>query len=283
MQQPSLFGDIHPPLAPVEPGPPSEHVREPAVQDLPSLFARPVVLRTALDEAIADGRFEEARHCYLELVNEWEESRSMQAVAFLASFDPSVVELPIGDAFDRWIARAGPWAPGERPGLRLWRGLLARLRPSLPPRDLVAAKPEYLSPVVNALWDAADGVAAALTEPRELIRDALCAGRDLDPTEFLDDLVRDVLSENLGPVWLASLGAIRYVWTVTPRDADEAAALLGNPRASNSDHPDAARQFWDCLCVARSPAIPETFRHEARRRMKRLSPDFHEQALYGPR
>jgi len=45
-----------------------------------------------------------------------------------------------------------------------------------------------------------------------------------------------------------------------------------------ADLQEAALEFWRCLQVAESVDTPEEVLHEARRRMKRLSPELH--ALY---
>jgi hypothetical protein len=282
MHQPSLFHDVHPRIDPEDTRTrPADRPPASVLEDQPSLFQRPVMLRVDLDAAIADGRFEDARRCYLELVGDWGESAVPSDTSFVAALDLSIFDRPIGELLDRWRRLTDEHCLGRGACQRAWRGLIVRCRGAFSPQALAAVRPECLPHIANALWTTAGDAPGASTEARELVRDTLCEGHELRAEDFLDGAVRDLLSENLEPEWLASLGALRRVWSVTVVDGTEAATVL--QRQTGTDRREFGRWFWDCLCVARSPTTTDALRQEARRRMKRLDPELHAIALHGPR
>ena len=79
------------------------------------------------------------------------------------------------------------------------------------------------------------------------------------------------------PPWLACLGVIRHLWAPPRLNFREVDLLLG-PFAEPALPEEAALAFWSCLRAAEDRGCTERALHEARRRMKRLRPDFH--ALY---
>jgi hypothetical protein len=136
---------------------------------------------------------------------------------------------------------------------------------------LVKARPECLPSLCAAMAraDAAEGPRRA----RQLVREALLAGRELEPNDFRHDPpVADLLAEDLAPRWLASLGAISRIWPAPPLDEAALSGFGGDDGGASSDDEEA---FWRCLRVADDPRAPVESRHEARRRMKRLRPDLH--------
>jgi hypothetical protein len=240
------------------------------------------MLRTELDADIEAGRFEAARSRYLELVHVWRESKNAEPAAFLAALDPSMFFQPVERVLSGWLRFSTQYILDQGQRRRAWRGLVNRLRLSTAVRPLVAASPDCLTPVANALWELAVDAPDAAVEARDLVRDALAEGHELCPSDFLDPAVRDLLSENLGPIWLASLGVIRHVWAGPAIDDDEASTLLQRHGYAAPDDAEAARQFWDCLRIARSPCMQDALRQDARRRMKRLNPELHGLALANP-
>jgi hypothetical protein len=110
---------------------------------------------------------------------------------------------------------------------------------------------------------------------RSLIRDALVTGLRLEPLQFRwDEALADLLAEDEEPPWLASLGVIRRLWPAPPLTPEDIDALL-RPCIEPASSEQAARVFWSCLRGAEDRDCPEGALQEARRRMKRLRPEFH--------
>lgn len=108
-----------------------------------------------------------------------------------------------------------------------------------------------------------------------MIRDALLTGFRLEPLGLRwDQALADLLAEDEEPPWLACLGVIRRLWP-TPRLMPEDIGALSGPFVEPASGEQAALAFWSCLRVAEDRDCPEGALHEARRRMKRLRPEFH--------
>jgi hypothetical protein len=245
------------------------------------LFDSTVILRLALDEALEDGRFEDARRAYDTLLEQWEPGRSLAGVAFLGRLDVQACNGPLDSALRQWRDIVPLTGPAAADGRRAWRGLARRLLPVHAAGVMVATEPRCLAPLVNALFELSREAPAFAAQARDLVRDALLDGRDLRPDDFGDDRVRDLLSEPLAPGWLASLGAIRRLWSAPAVDEAAAEGLLAvqvGAIVAEMDDIAAARHFWACLRTAWSQ-VPEVLRQEARRRMKRLDPDLHRLAM----
>jgi hypothetical protein len=116
---------------------------------------------------------------------------------------------------------------------------------------------------------------------RGLVRDALLAGRRLESLDFSGDAaLADLLSEDDAPPWLACLGVIRRLWPAPPPSSDVVGAL--SAPFAEPEPADSALAFWACLQVAEDRDCPEAELHEARRRMKRLRPSFHQLYMRRP-
>jgi len=160
-----------------------------------------------------------------------------------------------------------------RPGLRrrLRSSYFGRLLASWPAEEIVASEPGCLPALANVLLESDRAVA------RRLVRDALLAGHAFPANEFEDPGISELLSEDLGPRWLASLGAIRRVWLL-PRPTVEELERLFREMAGPDPATDAERAlaFWTALRLSGlRDQIPEKLLHEARRRLKRLDPTLH--------
>lgn len=151
------------------------------------------------------------------------------------------------------------------------RAFLRRLFAIHPPEDVVCGDTTALPLVANALVEIGQTARARL-----LVRDALLAGGEV-PDIAEDQPVADLLSEDLGPRWLASLGAIRRLWPLPLPDPAERATLRATLEgAVPADDADRACAFWDVLRLAECrSALPESVLHAARRRLKCLHPDLH--------
>jgi hypothetical protein len=289
MLQLPLFNDLNPVTARA-PALPDAAESIPAAPAIPEradvsggwLFDPAVILRLSLDEALEDGRFEDARRCYHTLLEQWGPDRSLRAVAFLERLDLDAWDGPVAHLLQQWLDVVPLAGPAAITGRCAWRGLVRRLLDAHAAGALVAASPRCLAPLANALFELSRGVPAYGVQARSIVRDALVGGRDLRPDDFRDDRVRDLLAEPLAPAWLASLGAIRRLWGAPAVDEPAAANLLALPIGARTADVNgaAARSFWDCLRIAWSP-VPEALRQEARRRMKRLDPELHRLAMSG--
>jgi hypothetical protein len=144
----------------------------------------------------------------------------------------------------------------------------------------VGAQPDCLAALARFL-ESRPGRSAedGRREARALVRDCLLAGRTLDSLDFREDrALAELLAEELSPRWLACLGHIRRLWpSPAPRDSEWDALAESARGAARGEDP--ALTFWQCLCLAESPACPDELRRQARRRMKQLDPDLHAQFM----
>jgi hypothetical protein len=162
------------------------------------------------------------------------------------------------------------------PRRRAERGIFVRLLAAHPSEDLVRARPACLPALASFLLVAPGRPEGeGRREARRLVRDALLAGRTLEPLHFAaDEAVEELLAEDLPPRWLACLGSVRRLWPAPPLSPSEIDRLgAGGSGALAADDP--ALAFWHCLGAAEAPGCPNEVLHEARRRMKALHPDLH--------
>lgn len=179
-------------------------------------------------------------------------------------------------ALETWAEIDGLLALDGPLRARVRDGVFARLLRVHPAAALVEAWPRCLPPLTHVLGRGSD-TAEGRRHARRLVRDALLAGHGLEPLDFRHDPpLADLLAEDLGPCWLACLGAIRRLWSASAL-ADALASFSTDPLPGTSG--DAAREFWRCLCVADDPAAAEERRHDARRIMKRVQSDLHRQYM----
>lgn len=230
------------------------------------LFGDLTLLRHDLEGALERADFDAALALRARLAEEFgaAAARPYAVLDALAGLEQSAP----GDALRAWDEVADDVDP---PLLRerATRALITRLVARHGAAAVVAQAPSCLPAVVATLLAADDEPSAAC-----LVRDALLAGRALEPLAFPAGALRELLAEDLAPRWLACLGAVRRLWPVpTPADAD---AALSH---GDIDDDERARAFWECLGVARSAAADEAQRLAARRRLRRLHPALHAQAV----
>jgi hypothetical protein len=268
-----------PPAADGEPGPGAALVLPRQM----ALFGQITQLLGELHHAIEEGDFARARRLRQSLVAFEGPSRDARSVAF--------VDTLAGDAF---------WARDPADILSDWRRLDARLPPASPmrawvraavvhrltrsfgTRPLLALVPHSLPLVANTLLADARraGGEDAASEAREIVRDALLAGRNLPPREFEDAAVADLLAEDLEPVWMASVGALGRLWPCPPPGADAVEAVRsGTPADGRAE--DGLR-FWSCLQVLTHIRDEEALRRQARVQMKRLNAGLHALVMRQP-
>ncbi len=248
---------------PASPPAPAEH------EDQLDLFGDLTLLRHDLEGALERADFDVACALRARLAEEFG-APAARPYAVLDTLAGLAQRAP-GDALRAWDDVADDVDP---PLLRerATRALLTRLVARHGAAAIVAQAPEALPAVVASLLAADDEPGAAC-----LVRDALLAGRVLEPLAFPAGALRELLAEDLAPRWLACLGAVRRLWPV-PTPPDAGAAL----RHPSDDDDERARAFWECLGVARSATADEPQRLAARRLLRQLHPGLHAQAVQRP-
>jgi len=249
-------------------------VRMPVVDERQvALFENRTVLLREIDCTLEQGDFEGALRA-LRALQGLHGSPAEGPPAFcLESLADLSWEIP-GEVLDGWVAIEPALQPGPR--RRAQRGIFVRLLATHASEDLVRARPGCL-PALASFLPVAPGrpEGEGRREARRLVRDALLAGRTLEPLHFTDDeAVEEVLAEDLPPRWLACLGSVRRLWPAPPLSPSEIDGLgAGRTDALAADDP--ALTFWHCLRAAEAPGCSTEVLHEARRRMKALHPDLH--------
>jgi hypothetical protein len=239
------------------------------------LFADATLLRTAIDRAIGEADFVEARRLRDALVDEQPQAALQDDLDVLDVLGSLAWEEPDLDAALEALtrARARTRTAGRR--RQVADALLLRLSRSFSPVEIASRDEELVPELANALWRAGhDGLS------RSLVRDALLGGRDLPPRAFEDAQVRAILAESFVPQRLACLGALRRAWAV-PRaqEHDVAVVVHSLSQPPPVEEEDRALAFWACLRVAElRRAAGEALLHEVRKRMKLLDGELH--ALY---
>jgi hypothetical protein len=242
------------------------------------LFAPRAVLSRDLDIALVQGRFEEAERLRRLMDDNYGGSVETESLGFLDRLGGGLWKRPPGEALATWAEIDALLEPSAPLQARVRDGVFARLLESHAPERLAEARLDCLPALTHVLArnaETSDGRRRA----RLLVRDALVAGRGLEPLDFRHDPpVADLLAENLAPRWMACLGAIRRLWPVPPPGGGDVARLRDQAVPCASDD-DAAQEFGRCLGVADDPRASEECRHAARRRLKQLQPDFHGQYM----
>jgi hypothetical protein len=253
---------------------------DPAPSSQLLLFTDRVVLVEALRRSAISGDYEEAARIEERLRAGWREEAVPAELRFVRTLGPGFREIA-----GRPAEALEAWADIERsvgPGTVLWRrmrnGFFGRLLSRHSAGSLAGLHPGALRLVVATLRDldrAADG--------RILVRDALVAGARIDLDGVEDPPVADLLAEELGARWLASLGAIRGLWPLTrptPEETGSIAAAVHDPLPP--DEEGRAMAFWESLRLAElHGSIGEPLLHAARKRLKILNGELHALYLYG--
>jgi len=241
------------------------------------LFAPRAVLSRELELALVQGRFEEAARLRRLMDDSYGGSVETESLGFLDRLGGGLWKGPPGEVLATWAEIDAVLEPNAPLQARVRDGVFARLLESHAPEGLAEARLDCLPALTHVLArgpEPSDGRRRA----RLLVRDALVAGRGLEPLDFRHDPpVADLLAENLAARWLACLGAVRRLWPVPPPAGADLERFRDAAPCASED--DAAQEFWRCLSVAEDPGGSEECRHQARRRLKRLQPDFHGQYM----
>jgi hypothetical protein len=176
-----------------------------------ALFEDRTVLLREIDCTLEQGDFEGALRALRALQGLYGSPAEGPPAACLESLADLSWEIP-GKVLDGWVAIEPALQPGPR--RRAQRGIFVRLLTAHASEDLVRARPGCL-PALAEFLPVAPGrpEGEGRREARRLVRDALLAGRTLEPLRFTDDeAVEEVLAEDLPPRWLACLGGVRRLW-----------------------------------------------------------------------
>lgn len=244
------------------------------------LFTDRVVLVEALRRAAISGEYEEAGRIEERLRSGWCEEAVPAELRFVRRLGPGFLERAArpGEALEAWADIERSVSPGTVLWKRMRAGFFGRLLSRHSAESVAGLHPGALRLVVATLIDldrAADG--------RRLVRDALVAGARIDLDGVEDPPVVDLLAEELGACWLASLGAIRKLWPLprpTPEETRSIAGAIHDPLLP--DEEGRAMDFWDTLRLAElRGAIGEPLLHAARKRLKILNGDLHALYMHG--
>lgn len=209
-------------------------------------------------------------------------STESRALGFLEDLADALASPLPREALPAWSVVDSGLAVFPRLRRLVEDGVLGRLLRFHAAPDLGAECPACLATLARMLAFGAgvpreDARRAACT----LVRDALLAGRRLESLDFRwDESLADLLSEDEEPPWLACLGVIRRLWPAPRPSSGVVAALAGG--LSEAAPQDEALAYWSCLQVAEDRDCDEAALHQARRRMKRLRPAFHELYMRRP-
>jgi hypothetical protein len=244
------------------------------------LFTDRVVLIEALSRAVISADYEDAVRIERQLSLGWGEDAVPVNLRFLRQLDPDFWERATepAEAIEAWPVIERSIAPGTTLWRRVRNGFFGRLLSVHSAEAVVGTHPDALRLVVGTLIDRED-----VADARRLVRDALLAGKSVDIDGVEDPPLAELLAEELGPHWLASLGAIRRLWPLSRPTPEETSAITTRIHdALPPDDEERAVAFWDALRLAElRGAIGEPFLHAARKRLKRLNEDLHALYMYG--
>lgn len=231
---------------------------------------------------VIDADFHAAREAYGRLRESYPMDESVSSFEFLLSVPNDLWTETRSDEerLSVWQAVAQS-LPRNSPGyLKARDGFFGRLLTVTDARELVVAYPLIAPDIANHLLRTGDW-----NDARECVRDVLLAGNELTPLAFEDHAVSDLLGEEGAPEWLASLGAIRRLWSRYTTEFENAARAQTRLSADLPENDrEKAIDFWFCLCISGlASRIPEGIRHSAHRRMKRLHPMLHNEFMTGQR
>jgi hypothetical protein len=224
--------------------------------------------------ALAAGAFAEASRVRRQIEEQYGPGLETRALEFLDRLEQVIRDRSPAEALEAWSEIDRDLASQGELRVRTRDGVFMRLLASLEPEAIAQAWPPCL-PALTRVLDRGDDVSGGRRRARCLVRDALLAGRFLDPLDFRHDPpVADLLAEDMEPRWLACRGAIQRLWPAPPPDATPEGGRASDLGGAPSDD-EAALQFWHRLGVADAPASPEEDRLQARRSMKRLHAELH--------
>jgi hypothetical protein len=246
------------------------------------LFEGQIPIRGELQEALRRAEYEEAQRVLRRLEETYGPDEETERLGFLHTLDVKIWEetTDISRRLTIWrgIESRLSDSPPNRRILR--NGFFERLFTKHSPQEAVRRDPEIVEDVIQTLYDLGKGV-----EARTLVRDALLAGHPFGPVDFEDEKISELLSEDLTPQWMASLGSMRHLWPQARPSEDDVSAFtreLSNP--DPTDETERALAFWRAFCVAQlGRSIQERILLEARKRMKKLHPGLHAEYMGGTR
>lgn len=248
----------------------------PALEVLPgqvALFTAERELIGQLEDALVEGRFEEALEIRSALATREGESRDTLELHVLDTLGAAAFwAQSAGACVDQWRSLAEGWERRAATEALVKFGVLQRLVERHGAARVISARPLMMAEVVNFLQRRADDDDAE--EATFLLRDALAAGVNASPDDFDDARFVDLLSEDRAPQWLAVVGALGRLWPVPAERWDESDSPL--PPCPD-DHADHARGelFWRCLRRTVSVTKDGEAGAEARKRMKQLDSALH--------
>jgi hypothetical protein len=237
------------------------------------LFAARPTLSRELSLALSAGAFDEASRLRARIEEDYGPCAETRELEFLDRLERALGRGSPAEALQTWNEIDGGVASNVALRGRIRDGVFLRLLDRHAPEAIAAAWPLCL-PALTEVVGRGDDTSEGPRRARGLIRDALLTGRSLEPLDFSHDpAVADLLAEDLGPRWLACLGAVHRLWSAPAPDAAGDARLADLDEAPSDD--EAALLFWRCLAVADDPTVPDDPRRQARRRMKQLDVELH--------
>lgn len=238
------------------------------------LFEGKIPIRGELQDALRRADYEEAQRVLRKLEETYGSDEETERLDFLHTLDVKIWEETTDFSRRLSIWRHIESRFSDDPFYKriLRNGFFERLFSCHSPQDVVRRDPELAKDAVQTLYDLGKGV-----EARTLVRDALLAGHPFGPLDFKDEKISELLSEDLTPQWMASLGSIRHLWPrARPSEEDVSAFTkeLSNP--DPTDETQRALAFWRAFHIAQlGRSIRERILLEARKRMKKLHPALH--------
>ena len=238
------------------------------------LFEGKTPIRGELQEALRRADYEEAQRVLRKLMETYGPDEETEHLGFLHRLDVKIWEktTDISRRLSIWRDIESQFSCDSRLRRVLRNGFFERLFTWHSPQEAVRRDPEILEDLIQTLYDLGKGI-----EARTLVRDALLAGHPFGPLDFEDEKISELLSEDLTPQWMASLGSIRHLWPrARPSEDDLSAFKEELARPDPTDETERALAFWRAFCIAQlGRSIQERILHEARKRMKKLNPGLH--------
>jgi len=264
--------DLSKPQPPLRFSDSSTSASRPFVRGQGDLFEdRPALIEGDILRALESGDFEDAQRLLADRLDELAAFDQMQVLSTLPWRSAGFGHWPSEALADSWELMVGSLRDYPAALAAVNRGMVTTIRSAGMLSATLDRHPILVPHAANAL-DSHNQDEALLA--RELVRDALVRGYEVDPGAIRDALVSDLLAENEAPRWLACLGVIRRLWHPRRYSSSEIQEWRASAQFADANE-DNAWGFWCCLCVEWS-TTDKPILEEARRRMKFLRADWHE-------
>ena len=271
MSQIPLF-DLLKPQPPLWFSDASTSASRPFVRGQGDLFEdRPALIEGDILRALESGDFENAQRLLADHLDELAAFDQMRVLSTLPWRSAGFGHWPPEALADSWELMVASLRDYPAALAAVNRGMVITIRTAGMLSATLDRHPVLVPHAANAL-DSRNQDEALLA--RELVRDALVRGDEVDPGPIRDALVSDLLAENEAPRWLACLGVIRRLWHPRRYSSSDIQEWRASAQFADANE-DKASGFWGCLCVEWSTTEKPTL-EEARRRMKFLRADWHE-------